>query len=169
MSQIERIKLALEQNPRVSIFNVEDIDRRNDLHKLTYTNISRTTNFKIVPKIGFGVDDNLALNLQNFMDNLNVDLVPYKQENFNQNRIKIKRGNEEKEVILLKTGALYFNETFPGEIETLVRIQNKEFRRLDSIQFRGETIITPLPNVEIAEKYRFTSYMGYIQLDLRKN
>jgi hypothetical protein len=166
MSQIERIKLALEQNPELIIFNIENIDRKNDLHKLIYTDISRVTTFNIIPKIGFEINDNLATNLQNFMNCLKLNEEPYKIDNFSQERIKVIREGKEKEIIFLKTGGLYFNETVPGERETSIRLQEREFNRVDKVNFIEQAIITPLPNIETAEKYRFTSYMAYIHFDL---
>ena len=168
MDKLEQIKYLLESNPNVKIANIRDIDRRNNPSLLLDTDLAHVINFNVAPVNGLEINRHLARNLQSFMMWLIPELKPDRKYNFEQEIITLKEKEKEKQTLLLKMGYLDFYEDFKGGlIQIILQFDNKKYEMSKKVDYVRKITINPFPSEEIAEKYQYTNYIGYIKLNLK--
>ena len=168
MSKLEQITALLENNSQIKIVGINEIDRRNDSYLLMHTDLAHVVNFNVIPKKGFEIDDSLAQKMQSFMSCIIKDLPNLKPnyiDNFEQEIITFKEKGEEKRALFLKMGGFYFDENlYKGIIKTTLHIDNKMHEMSEKVDYITRTIISPFPNDKVADKHRYTNYIGCINV-----
>ncbi len=171
MDKLEQIKYFLEDNKNIIICSVNDIDRRNDPHLLIHTDLAHVVNFNVAPKRSFEIDIFLSQKMQSLMWESVPELYGLKPnygDNFEQEIITYAENGEEKQALILKMGYLDFYENFEGGlIKTTLNVDNKQYEMSKKVNYIRKITITPFPSKEIADDYKYTTYFGYIKLDLK--
>jgi hypothetical protein len=167
MNKLEQVKYSLENNPNVEIANVHEIDRRRNSNLLLNTDMAHVINFNVTPAKDFEIDKFLGENLQLFMKDLTSHLKPDREYNFEQDIITFMENGQEKQALLLKRGYLDFHETLEGGLIPInFSVDYKKQHILLKPNYLREITINPFPSREVAERYKYTTYSGYIRLDL---
>jgi len=172
MSRYTEIKNNLENNKKISIVQINEINRLKNKHYWDGTNILFFQNVIIAPTMDFEFDDFLASKMQSFFELTIRDLKPDKITRFEQEKYFNKK---KEEIILLTMGRASFEDIIicnsfedrffkiPGE--RLLRHENTEGSKL----YRDITSISLFPTKNIAKQYSNTNYFGCISLKKTKH
>ena len=161
MSKLEQVKLILENNPEIRIVNVNLIDHLKNWCGLE-SHFAQVFDFQVAPKNEMILDRFIAEKMQLFMNGLIPNLTPDKVYDF-------KEDDE-----LLIPGRLCFDEIIAKQ---KIRIVGSSIicKELEVIQYLKKDLertkeyirriyVSPFPDEKIADRYRYTNYIGCINL-----
>ncbi|MDO8622851.1 MAG: hypothetical protein Q7R52_01285 [archaeon] len=161
MTQLEKIKLALESNPDI-YFHVNIIDNMKNGSREAYS--AQVYDFQIAPKKRIALDTLIAERMNKFMRNFVIDIVPDEIIDFRE------------EEGFLVPGRLSFEELIAEERISTTRSLvvygglglSRAFGNMPLVavkSYKRRIYVSPFPSRKIAKRYLYTNYIGCINLE----